>query len=122
MQDVELERRTYKPGEKIFSQGDTGDDAFIVEAGQVEIARGDGTAELVIGTVEAGNLVGEMALIDNAPRMATARAMKATTCIVIPKRVFDRMLKDCPPILRVVLGTLMKRLRSETDSNVKGTL
>lgn len=118
----ELERRQYKPGQTIFTQGEMGEDAYIVESGRVEIAKGNKQAEMIIGVVEPGSLIGEMALLDSAPRMATARAMKATTCVVIPKKVFDRMLRNSSPVLRVVLSTLMKRLRSEADANVKGTL
>ena len=52
MAEQSLETREYKSGEIIFSQGDTGDDAFIVESGQIEIARGNGNAELVIATID----------------------------------------------------------------------
>lgn len=122
MEEPELERRRYKPGQKIFGQGEEGDDAYIIESGKVEIAKGNGTAEMVVATVDPGNLIGEMALIDNSPRMATARAMQATTCVVIPKRVFDRTLRDSSPVLRIVLATVMDRLRSESEANMKSTL
>lgn len=122
MDEQELERRHFKPGEMIFAQGEAGEDAYIVEKGRIEIAKGNGKAEIVIGVVDPGALVGEMALIDSSPRMATARAMTATTCIVIPKKVFDRTLRDSSPVLRVVLTTMMQRLRKEADANMRGTL
>lgn len=121
-EDPELERRRYKPGQMIFKQGEEGDDAYIIESGKVEIAKGNGNAEMIVATVDPGNLIGEMALIDNSPRMATARAMQATTCVVIPKRVFDRTLRDSSPVLRIVLSTVMNRLRSEAEANMKSTL
>ncbi len=122
MEESELERRQYKPGQTIFAQGEAGDDAYIIESGKVEIAKGNGTAEMIVATVDPGNLIGEMALIDNSPRMATARAMQATSCVVIPKRVFDRTLRDSSPVLRIVLSTVMTRLRSETEANMQSTL
>lgn len=117
-----LETRTYKPGEIIFSQGDTGDEAFIVESGQIEIASGNGNAEIVIATIDEGGLFGEMALIDDSPRMATARAMRKTTCVVVPKRVFGRLMKDAHPVLRVVLSTMMQRVRGKASKTVGSTI
>ena len=60
--------------------------------------------------------------IDRTERMATARAMAKTTCIVVPKRIFDRVLKQSNPIVVTMLNTLLRRLRSESGANVKRTL
>lgn len=122
MSDSELEYREYKPGQVIFAQGEIGEEAFIVHSGKVEIARGDGVAELVIAVIGEGELLGEMALVDRTERMATARAMARTTCIVVPKRIFDRVLKQSNPIVVTMLNTLLRRLRSESGANVKRTL
>lgn len=122
MADQSLEIREYKSGQIIFKQGDTGDDAFIVESGQIEIARGNGNAELIIATIEAGGLFGEMALIDDTPRMATARSMRKTKCVVIPKRVFSKLMQDAHPVLRVILGTMMQRVRGKASKTVGATI
>lgn len=122
MSEQELESRDYKPGQIIFAQGEMGEEAFIVQSGKVEIAVGDGTAELVVAVIGEGELVGEMALVDRSERMATARAMAKTTCIVVPKRIFDRVLRQSNPIVVAMLRTLMRRLRNESGSTVKKTL
>ncbi len=123
MSDDSLERRDFEAGAEIFAQGKAGDEAFIIEDGRVEISRKNGRAEIIIGIVDAGNLIGEMALIDSVPRMATARAMSKTSCVVIPKRVFRRALKQSNPVVVTVLNTLLHRLRNKTtDANVKMTL
>jgi len=122
MSDDGLERREYKPGQVIFQQGEHGDEAFLIESGKVEIARGDGQAELVIAVVDAGELVGEMALVDQSERMATARAATRATCIVVQKRVFDRVLKQSNPIVVSMLNTLMRRLRTGGSQAAKKTL
>lgn len=122
MSDDGLERREYKPGQVIFAQGDIGEEAFLIETGKVEIARGDGSAEMVIALVEAGHLVGEMALVDQSERMGTARAVTKTTCIIVPKRVFDRVLKQSNPIVVSMLNSLMRRLRLGSGIAVKNTL
>jgi len=120
--DAELEYREYRPGQVIFAQGEMGEEGYIVQSGKVEIAVGDGVAELVVAVVGEGELVGEMALVDRAERMATARAMTKTTCIVVPKRIFDRVLKQSNPIVVAMLNTLMRRLRSESGASIKKTL
>ncbi|MEX2311845.1 MAG: cyclic nucleotide-binding domain-containing protein [Rhodospirillales bacterium] len=122
MNDDGLERREYKPGQVIFAQGDSADEAYLIETGKVEIAVGDGTAELVIALVNAGEMVGEMALVDQTERMATARAIAKTTCIVVPKRVFDRVLKQSNPIVVSMLSTLMRRLRLGGGKAARKTL
>lgn len=67
-------RRTFKAGEIILKQGEPGDCAYIIEEGQVEIAiaRSDGKSQ-VISTRGAGAIIGEMAIVDAAPRAATVR-------------------------------------------------
>lgn len=120
--DDGLERRTFKPGQIIFAQESVGDEAFIIEYGEVEIARGDGRAELIVGMIGEGELLGEMALVDSEPRSATARARTKTGCIVIPKRVFEKVLKGSNPIVVSVLNTLLRRLRGETGNAAKKTL
>ena len=118
----DLERRTFKPGQIIFAQESVGDEAFIIEFGEVEIAHGDGRAELIVGMIGEGELLGEMALVDSEPRSATARARTKTRCIVIPKRVFEKVLKTSNPIVISVLNTLLRRLRGETGNAAKRTL
>lgn len=118
----DLERRTFKPGQIIFAQESVGDEAFIIVSGQVEIARGDGRAELIVGMIGEGELLGEMALVDSGPRSATARARTKTSCIVIPKRVFEKVLKGSNPIVITVLNTLLRRLRGETGNAAKKIL
>lgn len=121
-EEIELEYREYKPGQIIFQQGEVGAEAYFVDSGKVEIARGDGNAELVLGVIGKGELLGEMALVDAEERMATARAMGKTTLIVVPKKVFDRVLRKSNPILVAMMRTLMRRLRTEGGANTKKTL
>lgn len=122
MSEPDLEYRDYKPGQVIFAQGESGEEAFIVQSGKVEIAVGDGVAELVVAVVGEGELVGEMALVDQSERMATARAMSKTTCIVVPKRIFNRVLKQSNPIVVAMINTLMRRLRNDGNATARKTL
>ncbi len=122
MDDDGLIKKTYRPGEVIFAEGDSGDEAYIVEAGAVEISKRTDSAELVLRVLQPGQVIGEMSLIDATPRMATARAAKKTTLIVIPKHVFDKILGKTDAVVRVILGALLGRLRNQSQANVKNTL
>ena len=67
----------FKTGDTIMKQGDAGTCAYIIESGRVEIilTKDDGS-EQSLGTRGAGAMIGEMALIDNAPRTATIKAIE----------------------------------------------
>jgi len=89
----------------------------------VEISKGSGHgASLMLATVKPGEMFGEMALIDSAPRMATAMAVGRTRVIVIPKAAFGKLLGKTDVVIRTILTTLMERLRQQTQRNIKNTL
>jgi CRP/FNR family transcriptional regulator, cyclic AMP receptor protein len=67
-------RRHYKQGDLLFRQGDPSDFVLRVDSGSVEILRDVDGATIVLGSVLAGQFVGEMGVIERRPRSATARA------------------------------------------------
>ena len=119
---AEIERKEFKPGQVVFAEGDEADAAYLVESGMVEVAKRQGEAEMILTSLGPGEMVGEMALVDREPRSATVRAMKKTTLIVVPRRVFDRLVKESDPIINAVLSTVLRRLRHENAKNAKRVL
>ncbi|TVR58073.1 MAG: EAL domain-containing protein [Candidatus Competibacteraceae bacterium] len=125
MNMVELSTRTVTPGEVIFRAGDPADCAYIITAGHVEIQVGgdvkDSQAESgtphCIAVVGPGQLLGEMAIIDNAPRSATAVAREAGLLTVFDRRQLVARLEAADPILRLLLTVLLNRLRGQLRSN-----
>ncbi|MEK9753434.1 MAG: cyclic nucleotide-binding domain-containing protein [Rhodospirillaceae bacterium] len=107
-----------KSGEVIFSEGDPGDSAYIVE---ISKSSGHG-ASLMLAAVKAGQMFGEMALIDASPRMATVVAVGKTRVIAIPKTTFAKLLGKTDVVIRTTLTTVMERLRNQTAQNIKKTL
>ncbi|CUW40714.1 cAMP-binding protein-catabolite gene activator and regulatory subunit of cAMP-dependent protein kinase [Magnetospirillum sp. XM-1] len=103
-----LDRRVVHPGGHVFKEGDSGDQAFIIQSGTVELLKG----EKVFAELGGNTIFGEMALIDGAPRMATARAKTETTLIVIPRSVVDSKLKGVDPFVIKLLGILVQNVRS----------
>ena len=93
-------------------QGDPGDCAYIIESGLVEIivTHPDGT-EQIVGTRSAGTIIGEMALVDNAPRTATIRAIEKCSLLEITKEDFSNRLQHADPILRMTTQVIMTRYR-----------
>lgn len=112
-----LDRRVYRPGQTLFHEGDQAWAAFLIETGSVDILRNaaDGD-EVTLATVGAGDLIGEMGLIDNEPRSATARARTLTVVQVISEQNFARLLAGAEPGLVALLKVLLRRLRSANEA------
>lgn len=107
-----LNRRTFYPGDVIFNEGDEGAQAFVLQSGRVRIVRnvasgGTGT----LGFVEPGGIFGEMALIDNAPRMASAVADEQCTCIVVTQDTVQSKLEGTDPVLKLLMLVVLRTLR-----------
>ena len=111
-----MERKVYFPGQKIFSEGEEGARAYLVEKGQVEISKGTEGNIKILGTVSEGGIFGEMALIDNSSRMATATAVRETTLILITQAVFQEKLKKTDPFIRGLLNIFVRNIRNLSQS------
>jgi CRP-like cAMP-binding protein len=97
----------YQPGEKIFSEGDKGDQMYVIRTGEVEIER-DGK---IVETLIPGEVFGEMALIDGSQRAATARAKTACELAPISEKAFLFMVHETPFFAITVMRKLAQRLR-----------
>jgi CRP/FNR family cyclic AMP-dependent transcriptional regulator len=105
-------KTTYKDGEFIFREGESGDTAFVLLDGTVQISRRVDGKTIPIGIVNVGGIFGEMALIDDGERMASARAVGVVTeALVISRRVFEEKLESADPFLRALISILTKRVR-----------
>ena len=111
-----LNRRSFYPGDIIFHEGASGSHAFVVQSGRVRIVKGIGEGEKgTLGFVESGGVFGEMALLDNSPRMATAVAEESTVVIIIPESVVKAKLKKANPIVRMMLVVMIRMLRNISE-------
>ena len=98
-------------GELLFREGDEPGSAFLIESGTVEVKTHQGGHEIILSLLGPGDLVGEMAVIDDAPRTATATAV--TTAVLFPldrQQIADR-LASTDPIVRSLLEGQLKRYR-----------
>jgi CRP-like cAMP-binding protein len=101
-----VHRRRLAAGEILFRAGDPGDALYVVVRGKVEVlaetaAEPSGTAQ-AIAELGAAEAFGEMALLSGETRTAAVRAVTETELIEIPKRDFDRLIADHPPLAAAV--------------------
>ncbi len=98
---------SFRAGETIFEQGDAGKVMYGVVEGEVDIwVRGK-----LVETVRQGGIFGEMALIDDSPRSAEAKAKTDCTVAAISERRFLFMVEHAPFFALEVMQTLARRLR-----------
>ena len=110
-----FERVLLKPGEMLFSQGEDAGDAYIVDNGSIIISRRDPEGqELVIANLTRGALFGELALVDNDSRSASAVSSGRTELIRLRKEVFSQELKNDELKIEKLLQVFANRIR-QTD-------
>lgn len=105
--------RTYHEGEALFVEGDIGRALFIVETGKVELTkRGqDGKAQ-VLAVLGPGSFFGEMALLEQLPRSASAHAAERSSLLLLYRAKLDEMLHSHPRIGIAIMTHLARLLSS----------
>lgn len=104
--------KTVRAGDVFIRQGDPARSAYIIEQGRVEIYfEKQGASPQIVGTRGSGTIIGEMALIDDAPRTASIRALEDCKLIEITREDFARRLNGTDPVMQMVMRVLMTRYR-----------
>ena len=109
------ERVTFPRGTTIFKQGEKADAAYILEAGEIQIFKQINGRRVTLGHVHKWGLFGEMGLIDDSPRMASAYVTEEATCTVLSKEAFNRMMDSAPDGMLLVIESLTRTLRASGD-------
>ncbi len=107
-----MDQKNFAKGDVIFKEGEVGDSAFLVASGRVEITRVQNGTAAVIGEIKAGQIFGEMALINDKPRTATARAAEPSVCYLVPQLVFQNELNGSSALMRAMVLNLISHIRS----------
>ena len=108
--------RKYKAGEVIIKENDTGETAYVIERGRVEITKEREGQKMHMAYLDSGETIGEMSMIDDKPRNATVTATEETTVSEIHRDEFFKSLKTNPEVALNVLKILFERMR---EANVK---
>lgn len=87
-----LDYRVFLDGETLFSEGDRAGEAYLITDGRVRITRETNGAVKELGIREPNTIIGEMGVISDMPRMATATAVGETYCFAISRQIFHNMI------------------------------
>lgn len=104
-------RKRFKAGTVIFREGEAGEEAYVVESGRVLIVKEVNNETVALGEIGQNGVFGEMALIDDHPRMASAQAAEDTICMVIPKAALKAQINRTPDLVILVVETLLHDIR-----------
>jgi len=102
----------YRTGDIIFAEGDAPLGAYLIESGRIEISTMQFGERRVLGELGPGMLLGEMAVIDDSPRTATARALSDCQLTPIDSDQFAERLAAADPVVRALLMSQLTRYRS----------
>jgi signal transduction histidine kinase len=103
------------PGEALFEEGEPGDRAYVVIVGTVEVVKATEGREALVAVRGPGSVIGEMALLQEAPRLATVRARTAAQLLAIPKATLDELLGSSPSAARAMFRTLLERMHELSE-------
>ena len=110
-----MRSRRFRRGEVIFHIGDPGDALFVIVAGEVKISLPSETGEeAILATLRAGDVFGELALLDGAPRSASATALSPTETVVLPRDRFRELIATEAGVRDALLASIAGELRRLT--------
>lgn len=104
-------RKRLAAGQTLFCEGDAPDTAFLIESGRIEVKTRQRGLDVVLSVLGPGDLVGEMAVIDDSHRTATATALTPSVLIAIGREQIAERLAGTDPIVRSLLEGQLKRYR-----------
>lgn len=105
-----VEPVTFDDREVLFRPGDPPTGIFIIESGEVEVFRQAGDKTVSIARLKPGEIVGELAMINDKPHIRGARAIGLTDCLRISPERFKAMMAESPAGMRMILRSLVRKL------------
>ncbi len=101
----------------VFRTGDSGDAAYVIESGCVEVLAGSADQPLRLAVLAEGAMFGEVALLDRQPRTATVKALMPTTLIRIDRQHVEELLGRADPVIQYLLRLLLERFRNSSGKS-----
>ena len=100
----------YESGAVLFREGDDANEMYVIQSGTIEIIRHIGERDRVIAVLPAGEFFGEMAIVNDRPRSATARVRDTARLLVIDSDTFEQMLRGKTEVAVRMIKTMASRL------------
>ncbi|MFO0626421.1 MAG: DUF4395 family protein [Polyangiales bacterium] len=113
-----FEKVTFPQGEQVITEGSPGTEMFVIDAGEVEVYRGEGDARTVVTTYKARDHFGELAFLTGKPRSASVRARTPLTVYRLTKSELDALLERHPGMRAILERTAAERLAEVAASRV----
>ena len=112
----QYKRVTFAPHQSIFTEGDMGETAYLISRGSAEIRKGTrGAHPERLTSVGKGDIIGEMALFDKRPRMASVVAITEVEAVEIPRDELLKRLDGIDPVIKRLFYVLIWRVRAMAD-------
>lgn len=105
------ETKRLMPNEYLIREGEESTEMYYLQTGTLAVFKRKGDQEYQIGTIIAGELVGEMSFLDQNPRSASVKAMGECSLVVIPLEKLEHTLATMPKWFNALLHTLTERIR-----------
>jgi len=105
-----LDRRSVPRGQRLITEGELGTQAYLIQSGEMSVYVVKDGVEVELARLQAGQIVGEMALVFDAPRTANVRATVDSNVIVISRVQFEDKLADSDPTIRAIVSMLSRRI------------
>ncbi len=109
------------PGTVLFHEGDKGEEMFIIQTGRVKISKRIRGVEKTLATLEKGEFFGEMAILNDKPRSASAETIEECDMLVIDRKTFDALIRGNAEIAVRFIKRLADRLR-ETNEQMEALM
>ena len=103
--------KSYNVGDVLVRQGEVGDCMFVLQEGEVEVLKSEDGKEAVVDVLKAGEMFGEMAIIEKQVRSVTIRALTPVRVLTIDKKTFLRRVHEDPTLALNILKTMSNRIR-----------
>jgi len=113
--------REFPKGAVLFTEGEPGKEMFVVQQGRVTISKRVGGVEKILSSLGPGEFLGEMSILNNAPRSATATCAEDAKLLVIDAKTFEAMIRGNAEIAIRLIKKLATRLQ-EADEQIENLL
>jgi CRP/FNR family cyclic AMP-dependent transcriptional regulator len=111
-QPTQQQQRKLKRGELLFAEGESSRGMYLLKSGMIRIFKKKGDSCIEIDTVHSGQILGELAFLDGNPRSASGEALTDCELVEISGPAFVQTLSEMPPWLKILLKTVVGRLRT----------
>jgi CRP-like cAMP-binding protein len=113
--------KEFASGTVLFREGEPGKEMYVVQSGRVNVTKKVGEVEKILASLGAGEFLGEMSILNNKPRSATATCAEASKLLVIDAKTFEAMIRGNAEIAIRMIKKLADRL-AEANEQIENLL